>query len=56
MTALAQHLENYLTIRRALGWDPEVESTIYYEQYDNEPVLRVTDPDELARLKKLVPG
>jgi ferredoxin--NADP+ reductase len=40
-------------IRRAMGWGPEVESTIYYEQYDNEPILRVTDPEELARLKAL---
>lgn len=42
-------------IRRALEWAPEVESTIYYEQYDNEPVLRVKDPSELARLKALLP-
>jgi ferredoxin--NADP+ reductase len=42
-------------IRRTMGWDPEVESTIYYEQYDNEPILRVSDPDELARLKALLP-
>jgi ferredoxin--NADP+ reductase len=32
-----------------------VPSTIYYEQYDNEPILRVSDPDELARLKTLLP-
>ena len=43
-------------IRRALGFPDETESTIYYEQYDNEPVLRVRDPDELARLKALLPG
>jgi len=42
-------------IRRAMGWAPEVESTIYYEQYDNEPVLRVKDPEELERLKGLLP-
>ena len=30
--------------------------TIYYEQYDNEPILRVSDPDELARLKGLIKG
>ncbi|HVH97665.1 MAG TPA: ferredoxin--NADP reductase [Enhygromyxa sp.] len=43
-------------IRRAMGWGPEIESTIYYEQYDNEPILRVSDPDELARLKGLIKG
>lgn len=43
-------------IRRALGWAEDVESTIYYEQYDNEPVLRVKEPDELARLKAMLPG
>ncbi len=42
-------------LRRAFAWAAEVESTIYYEQYDNEPVLRVKDPDELARLKALLP-
>jgi ferredoxin--NADP+ reductase len=42
-------------IRRALEWDDSVPSTIYYEQYDNEPILRVSDPDELARLKTLLP-
>ncbi|PRP90658.1 Phenol hydroxylase P5 protein [Enhygromyxa salina] len=42
-------------IRRALGFDDAVESTIYYEQYDNEPVLKVKDPDELARLEALLP-
>lgn len=43
-------------IRKALGFDEAVESTIYYEQYDNEPVLRVGDPDELARLQGLLPA
>jgi ferredoxin/flavodoxin---NADP+ reductase len=42
-------------IRRELGFDDVVESTIYYEQYDNEPVLKVKDPDELARIKALLP-
>ncbi|NVB42315.1 ferredoxin--NADP reductase [Pseudenhygromyxa sp. WMMC2535] len=42
-------------IRRALGFDDGLESTIYYEQYDSEPVLRVRDPDELTRLKALLP-
>lgn len=41
-------------IRRALGVADEVESTIHYEQYDSEPVLKVKDPDELARLKALM--
>jgi ferredoxin--NADP+ reductase len=43
-------------IRRALGFDDSVESTIYYEQYDNEPVLKIKDPDELARIKALLPS
>jgi len=43
-------------IRRSLEFGDEVESTIYYEQYDNEPVLRVKDPDELARIKALLPS
>ncbi|KIG19082.1 Ferredoxin--NADP(+) reductase [Enhygromyxa salina] len=43
-------------IRRELGFDDAVESTIYYEQYDNEPVLKVKDPVELARLKALLPA
>jgi ferredoxin/flavodoxin---NADP+ reductase len=43
-------------LRRVFGWGADVESTIYYEQYDNEPVLRVNDPDELERLKALLPG
>lgn len=43
-------------LRRAFGWDADVESTIYYEQYDNEPILKVSDTDELARLKALLPG
>jgi ferredoxin--NADP+ reductase len=42
-------------IRRALGFDDTVPSTIYYEQYDNEPILKVGDPDELARLMTLLP-
>jgi ferredoxin/flavodoxin---NADP+ reductase len=42
-------------LRRVFGWGEEVESTIYYEQYDNEPVLRVNDPVELARLQALLP-
>lgn len=41
-------------LRRVFGWDESVESTIHYEQYDNEPVLRVNDPDELARLTALI--
>ncbi|PRQ07834.1 FAD-binding oxidoreductase [Enhygromyxa salina] len=43
-------------IRRELGFDDSVESTIYYEQYDNEPVLKVKDPDELARIRALLPS
>lgn len=43
-------------IKRELGFADTVESTIYYEQYDNEPVLKVKDPDELARIKALLPA
>ena len=43
-------------IRRALEIPEDAESTIYYEQYDNEPVLKVKDPDELARIKALMAG
>lgn len=42
-------------IRRELGFEDSVESTIYYEQYDNEPVLKVKDPVELARIRALLP-
>lgn len=41
-------------IRRALEVDESVESTIYYEQYDSEPVLKVKDPAEVARLRALM--
>lgn len=43
-------------IRRALEIPEEAESTIYYEQYDNEPVLKVKDPDEVARLRAMMPS
>lgn len=43
-------------IRKALGIAAEVESTVYYEQYDNTPVVNINDPDEVARLKALMPA
>lgn len=43
-------------IRRTLGFPEDAESTIYYEQYDNTPVLNVKDPAEVARLKALMAG
>ena len=42
-------------IRRALEVGDGVASTIFWEQYDNEPVVKVKDPDEVARLKALMP-
>ncbi len=43
-------------IRRALEIDDARESTVYYEQYDSEPVLRIKDTAEVARLRALFAG
>ncbi len=43
-------------IRRALGIPESVESTVYYEQYDNTPVVDINNPDEVARLKAMMPS
>jgi ferredoxin--NADP+ reductase len=43
-------------IRRALGVPEQAESTVYYEQYDNTPVVAVDNPDEVARLRAMMPG
>lgn len=40
-------------IRRALELPEELESTVYYEQYDNTPVVDINNPDEVARLRAL---
>ena len=42
-------------IKRALGLE-ERTSSIFFEQYDNEPIVNIKDPDEVARLKALLPG
>lgn len=42
-------------IRKALGVAETTESTVYYEQYDNTPVVDVNDPAEVARLKAMMP-
>ena len=42
-------------IRRGLDIHEDVPSTIFYEQYDNEPILRIKDAGEVARLKALMP-
>lgn len=43
-------------IRKVLGVPETAESTVYYEQYDNTPVVDVNDPAEVARLKAMMPG
>ncbi len=42
-------------IRKALGVPEQTKSTVYYEQYDNTPVVDINNPDEVARLKALMP-
>lgn len=42
-------------IRKAIGWDPEIPATIFWEAYDTEPVLKIKDPDEVERLRALLP-
>ena len=41
-------------IRRALEVPDDVPASLFFEQYDNSPVLDLADPDNLARLRGLV--
>jgi len=36
-------------IRKALGL-LEIEPTLFYEQYDSEPVIDIKDPENIARI------
>ena len=40
-------------IRRALEIPEDATSTLYFEQYDAEPVVNIKDPDNVARLRRL---
>jgi ferredoxin/flavodoxin---NADP+ reductase len=42
-------------IKRALGVE-ELPSSIFFEQYDNEPIVDIKNEDEVARLKALLPS
>lgn len=42
-------------IKRALGIE-EAPSSIFFEQYDNEPIVDIKNEDEVARLKALLPS
>ena len=42
-------------IKRALGLE-EQPSSIFFEQYDNEPIVDIKNPAEVERLKALLPG
>ena len=50
------YIPNHRKIRRALGVDDAVPSTLFFEPYDNTPVVDIKDPDNLARLKALMPA
>jgi ferredoxin/flavodoxin---NADP+ reductase len=42
---------DFKRIREALGVASEVPASLFYEQYDNEPVIDVKNPDNVAPLK-----
>jgi ferredoxin--NADP+ reductase len=43
-------------VRRALEIEDDWKPTIFYEAYDNEPPLDIKDPDNVARLKGMLPS
>ena len=43
------------SIAKALGFDRKATPSIYFEQYDEEPVLDVRNPSEVERLRALLP-
>ena len=42
---------DYKRIREALGVPPEIKDSIFYEQYDTEPVINVKDPNVVEPLR-----
>ena len=50
------YVPNHRKIRRALGVPDEAPSTLYFEPYDNTPVVDIKDPDNVARLMALMPS
>jgi ferredoxin/flavodoxin---NADP+ reductase len=42
---------DFKRIREALGVPPEVAASLFYEQYDNEPVINIKDDQVIAPLK-----
>ena len=49
------YVPDHRKIRRALEIDENTRSSIFFEQYDNSPVLNINDPVALERLRKLLP-
>jgi ferredoxin--NADP+ reductase len=43
---------DFRRIREALGVPPEIKDSIFYEQYDTEPVINVKDPTVIEPLKE----
>lgn len=43
---------DFKRIREALGVPPEIKDSIFYEQYDTEPVINVKDPTVIEPLKE----
>jgi ferredoxin--NADP+ reductase len=42
---------DFKRIREALGVPPEIKDSVFYEQYDTEPVINIKDPEAVAPLK-----
>jgi ferredoxin/flavodoxin---NADP+ reductase len=45
-------IPDFKRIREALGVPPEAKDSVFYEQYDTEPVINVKDPSVVAPLKE----
>ncbi|MEZ4402435.1 MAG: hypothetical protein R3B06_20590 [Kofleriaceae bacterium] len=44
-------IPDHKRMREALGVPPELEASLFYEQYDTEPVIDIKNPDVVAPLK-----
>ncbi|HEV7555459.1 MAG TPA: hypothetical protein VGO00_08400, partial [Kofleriaceae bacterium] len=42
---------DFKRIREALGVPPEIKDSVFYEQYDTEPVIEIKNPDVVEPLK-----
>ena len=42
---------DFKRIREALGVPPETKDSVFYEQYDTEPVINIKDPAVVEPLK-----